>query len=337
MERLIEKVILTGTNVVSSTDSDEVDLNHAKGFCVISQITSSPASAKTFDSGVQQIDVLTCPAKAAAGDGDYCVVYDMAGDPWAIAFDLTGSSPAPTGAIWTAIPSGQKAQVDISGATDAASVGVIVTAGFSGLTGFSAVITITDNLDGTIDFERVDFGIPTASTDKNADDSGTGTMSWAIGTAGVVAEVNVSTNVLSIPTHGFTLGVKGQLTSTGTLPSGFSLLTDYYVIYVSAGEIKLASSYANAVAGTAVLVIDNGTGVHTFTPTATGGAIKLQGRLLNSSTYVDVASSSVSITGTQNNMWNIIDPQYRFVKVNVTPTGGRLNVSAEICVNGEVE
>jgi hypothetical protein len=52
---------------------------------------------------------------------------------------------------------------------------------------------------------------------------------------------------------------------TGTMPAGLSLATTYYVIYINATTIQLASTLANAVAGTAVAV----TGSSTFTATIT--------------------------------------------------------------------
>lgn len=66
-----------------------------------------------------------------------------------------------------------------------------------------------------------------------------------------------------------------QLTTTTTLPGGLSLATDYYVIKVSDTTCKFATSYANAVAGTAVNITDAGTGTHTINtllPRYTSGA-----------------------------------------------------------------
>ena len=55
-----------------------------------------------------------------------------------------------------------------------------------------------------------------------------------------------------------------QLTTTTTLPAGLSLATDYYVIKVTDTTCKFATSYANAVAGTAIDITDAGTGTHTI-------------------------------------------------------------------------
>ena len=54
-----------------------------------------------------------------------------------------------------------------------------------------------------------------------------------------------------------------RLTTTGTLPAGLATGTTYYVIPVSSTTIKLATTRANAIAGTAINITDTGTGTHT--------------------------------------------------------------------------
>lgn len=66
-----------------------------------------------------------------------------------------------------------------------------------------------------------------------------------------------------------------QVSTTTTLPAGLAAATDYYVIKVTDTTIKLATSYANAVAGTAINITDAGTGTHTINtllPRYTNGA-----------------------------------------------------------------
>jgi hypothetical protein len=58
---------------------------------------------------------------------------------------------------------------------------------------------------------------------------------------------------------------KVQLTTTGTLPTGLSLATDYWLVRQGATTAKFATSYANALAGTVVAYTDAGTGTHTLT------------------------------------------------------------------------
>lgn len=57
-----------------------------------------------------------------------------------------------------------------------------------------------------------------------------------------------------------------QFTTTDTLPTGLSAATDYWVVYVSSTTFRVATSYANAIAGTVVAWTDAGTGTHTVTP-----------------------------------------------------------------------
>lgn len=80
-------------------------------------------------------------------------------------------------------------------------------------------------------------------------------------------DVNTSTDVITETAHGLSTGVKGQLTTTGTLPTGLSLATDYFIIKTDANSFQLATSLANAEAGTNIDITGAGSGTHTFTPT----------------------------------------------------------------------
>lgn len=59
-------------------------------------------------------------------------------------------------------------------------------------------------------------------------------------------------------------GVQCTLTTTNTLPAGLSTATTYYVIYQSSTTFNLATSFANALAGTVIDITDTGTGTHTI-------------------------------------------------------------------------
>jgi len=116
------------------------------------------------------------------------------------------------------------------------------------------------------------------------------------------ADVNVTDNTITIATHGIPAGARGRLTTTGTLPAPLALLTDYFVIVVNANTIKLATSYDNAVAGTAVDLSDTGSGgaTHTFTQIALGGS--LQPQVTNDDPFESTAAwtdfgSAVTISG----------------------------------------
>ena len=93
-------------------------------------------------------------------------------------------------------------------------------------------------------------------------------------TADASTDVCTYTSTTSYPSNILT-GTRVRLTTTTTLPGGLATATDYYVIRVSDTTFKLATSYANAVAGTAINITDAGTGTHTVSwllPRYTNGA-----------------------------------------------------------------
>lgn len=86
-------------------------------------------------------------------------------------------------------------------------------------------------------------------------------------------------------------------TSAADLPAGLSTGTDYYLIRAAPGEYQLATSYANALAGTVVDITDAGTGQHTLTMQAAQGQRGV--RLLHNGTpqagaWVNAADHGIS-------------------------------------------
>lgn len=82
----------------------------------------------------------------------------------------------------------------------------------------------------------------------------TSTITVTIATPGVV----------SWTAHGLYGGQKIQMTTTGALPTGLTVDTSYYVIPVGADSFQLATSLANAQAGTAIATSGSQSGVHTM-------------------------------------------------------------------------
>jgi len=65
--------------------------------------------------------------------------------------------------------------------------------------------------------------------------------------------------------HGLVTGDIVQLTtSVADLPDPLAVLTEYFVILVDADEVQLATTLANALAGTEIDITDAGTGTHTL-------------------------------------------------------------------------
>lgn len=93
-------------------------------------------------------------------------------------------------------------------------------------------------------------------------------------TANDATDLCTYTSTASIPSNLLT-GTRVRLTTTTTLPAGLALATDYYLIKMTDSTFELATSYANAVAGTQIDITDAGTGTHTINwvlPRYTNGA-----------------------------------------------------------------
>ena len=145
---------------------------------------------------------------------------------------------------------------------------------------------------------------------------------------------DASTEVCTAAAHGMKTGLIVRVSTTTTLPAGLSGATDYFVIYVSADTFKLATSLANAQAGTAIDITSAGTGTHTITPTALAGCIfKLQGSL-DDSTYIDLAGTSESISASTNLLYTFTDPAFEYIRGYFTLTTGQLSVAQTILTKG---
>ena len=96
--------------------------------------------------------------------------------------------------------------------------------------------------------------------------------------------------------------------SGGALPTGLSTLTDYWLVRVSATTARVATSLANAIAGTVIAYTDAGTGTHTMRIETRSGGVGNQaffisqtapatgGPNLTASAYDDVLSTPGSGT-----------------------------------------
>lgn len=95
-------------------------------------------------------------------------------------------------------------------------------------------------------------------------------MVWSGGFATFTGSSSTSILTLSTNNANFATGVPVTLSTTGTLPSPLVAGDTYYVIMVGSsttnpGTIKLATSYANAIAGTNIVLTTNGTPTNTIT------------------------------------------------------------------------
>lgn len=81
---------------------------------------------------------------------------------------------------------------------------------------------------------------------------------------GTVTLTIASPCVVTLASHGFITGDSIYLTTTGALPTGLTANTLYYVISVDFNTFRLATSYANAIASTAINTSGTQSGVHTL-------------------------------------------------------------------------
>lgn len=94
-------------------------------------------------------------------------------------------------------------------------------------------------------------------------------MVWSGGTATFTGDSATDLLTLSTDNVNFATGVPITVTTTGTLPSPLVAGTTYYVIRQGTattfpGEVKLATTYENAIAGTAINLATNGTPTNTI-------------------------------------------------------------------------
>ncbi len=140
------------------------------------------------------------------------------------------------------------------------------------LTGVSASATVVPGILKLVDV--VGFYRVTSVTTTSAQATTNTLGRSATFTADASTDICTYTSTTSIPSN-ILVGTRVRLTTTTTLPGGLATATDYYVIRLSDTTFSLATSYANAVAGTAINITDAGTGTHTISwllPRYTNGA-----------------------------------------------------------------
>lgn len=308
----------TAADVASRVDTA---INLLTGFTAA--ITSNPVGDGTMTLTQALKAPVTNPVVKTYNDGG-------AGSISGVQSTAGVASDAPSGLIWTAAT--YKGLADISSDTTAANVAARVETAFNLLPGFTASITSDDGAgNGTMILTQSVTGNATNPVVKNASEAGAGSITGTESTVSVTTELNLTSNTFSIPTHGFTTGLKGQLTTTGSLPTGVIGGTDYFVIVVDANTISLAASLADALLGTAIDITTEGVGVHTFTPTSiAGGSIKLQ-KSNDGINWVDEGSAT-NVTADASVFLEKDRPGFRFARVYLTLTAGSISAVYNVAV-----
>lgn len=271
---------------------------------------------------------LVAVADSSAGDSGFTVVTAVQG---------TVLGAEPTGAIWAAIPAAKKTQANIYPDSTAANVASRVRAALVGLTGIGAVVTVGAANGADVPITHVARGVVANPVPKNADDSGAGTITVAETTPGINSSVGVLANTIAMTAHGYVTGLKGQLTvksGGGTLPTGVTTGTDYFVIAIDANTISLAASLADALAGTAINITGQGTTANTFTFTATslaGCSVHLEGSV-DGIVWIDITSASANITATSNAWIHLTNAYYHYMRAVLAMTAGQVGLTCNVAM-----
>lgn len=155
-------------------------------------------------------------------------------------------------------------------------------------------------------------GIDRASVQINYTDATPGAKSF------VAANVSVADDTITITAHGFVTGLKMALSGTN-LPTGLSA-TNYWCVVVDANTIKLADSYAHAIAGTVVDITGQGTTADAaLTPASFGSAtVELKASLDNVTYFSFATPKSVTITGTGASWFDLGSINYPYLRAAYT-------------------
>lgn len=161
----------------------------------------------------------------------------------------------------------------------------------SAVTAAATVVPGTLALVDVIGFYRL-TSVTTATAQAT-----TNTLSQSDTFTAAVTDICTYSSTANIPSNILT-GTRVRLTTTTTLPAPLALATDYYVIRLSDTTFSLATTYANAIAGTAIDITTTGTGTHTISwllPRYTNGAGVQAIFFNNNATALGAATPNLSL------------------------------------------
>lgn len=141
-----------------------------------------------------------------------------------------------------------------------------------------------------------------------------------------------ATDIITSVGHGITTGMVFQVSTSTTLPAGVSASTDYWAIYLTDDSFALASSLANAQAGTKLDFTDAGTGNHTLTIQTNVATFVVQSSPDETNWFTHDAMSAVSVVSAAQNKH--FESAARFVRIAVTITKGAATLSGWVQSKG---
>ena len=143
---------------------------------------------------------------------------------------------------------------------------------------------------------------------------------------------SVSLNAITAVAHGYKTGLKVRFTTTVTLPTGLALVTDYFLIRVSADTLMVASTQQNAIDGV-FLTISGGSGTHTIVVQAAALVYLYLEGTIDDSLWVKILNSTYEITSTAQ----LVEHEtafYKSVRAVVDLTSGQFDLNSKLMVKG---
>jgi len=201
----------------------------------------------------------------------------------------------------------------------------------AGLTVATWYVLVTD-----VDTVQLESSVGAGAVDIT--DNGTGTHTATRNTAADdMEDVGYVAEQIHLPAHGLVDAQIVQLSTTGALPTGLSASTDYYVIVDDANYIRLASSRANALAGTAINITGEGTGTHTLTPSSLSTGITVQYANTETPVEADWVDSALTLTMDDDPLIGLIagtNVGFRHLRLKTTSSGGSGALTVDINAKG---
>ena len=134
--------------------------------------------------------------------------------------------------------------------------------------------------------------------------------------------------------HGCLTALKVRFTTTGTLPGGISLNTDYYLIRQSADLFRVANSVENALAANFITLTNGGSGTHTVSITAATSPVITLEASIDGEIYAPISGINVPLIASPY-MIESEAAYYHYLKVSLTVSSGQFNINSRIMSKGQ--
>lgn len=272
-------------------------------------VAGSYANAWTATTNAPTVISTSAPTMTGGQDNHRFTLNGVTFDA-ATAYTVGASSAATGSAICAAILANSTLTADLTCSTAAATPGIItLTAAAVGETAYPMFTSLPGafRLNGSATSATATFG------------------------NGATSKVDLTNDLINLGAHRFGTGLDVLYSTAGSNGiGGLTNQTTYYVIKNDYDRVKLATSKANAAAGTAInLTTQVGGQTYTLTPLARTGNPSFKWQASNNSTFVDLSVSSVTITSSSTAAWDFGILAYKTLRLKfATSTTGCASVTA---------